>query len=121
MPDERFISESLEPLYSVESGLQAPAGEPVLPGAFRWRGGALPVLRLLESGRGLGPCTHGSGEMYVRRHWYRIETSGGRIMRIYFERRPRGRGRKTRRWWLYAIAGGEADSSLSAARGLQPK
>lgn len=104
MPDERFISESLEPRYGVGPGIPVRAGEPVLPGSFRWRGDEYPVLRLLESGRALGPCTHGSGERYVRRHWYRIETTGGLVMRIYFERRPAGRARSKQRWWLYALA-----------------
>ena len=77
-------------------------GEPLVPRALVWRGTTYPVLAVLETGRGLGPCTHGSGEQYVRKHWFRFATTGDQVLRVYFERRPRG-GNATKRWWLYSI------------------
>ncbi len=64
------------------------------------------MLQVLETGKGLGPCTHGSGERYVRKHWYRFVSKGGLVLRIYFERRPRPRSRAgaVKRWWLYSVA-----------------
>lgn len=103
MMREKLVSEALSPVFCEAAGDTPMAvGEPVLPGAFRWRGAVYPVLQVLASGRGLGPCTHGSGEQYVRRHWYRIASAGGLEMRIYFERRPRSGGKASRRWWLYS-------------------
>ncbi len=104
MAAEKLISEALRPLFAGD-GVDSPvtAGDPLLPRAFVWRGATYPVLAVLNAGRGLGPCTHGSGERYVRKHWYRIATAGGLVMRVYFERRPR-RGAAMTRWWLYSIA-----------------
>lgn len=108
MPAEKLISEALRPLFDGD-GVDSPivAGEPLIPRAFVWRGATYPVLAVLEAGRGLGPCTHGSGELYVRKHWYRIATAGGLVMRVYFERRPRGSA-ALKRWWLYSIADSES-------------
>ena len=41
--------------------------------------------------------------MYLRRHWYRIETTNGDVMTLYFNRQPRrGRGPVKGRWTLYS-------------------
>ena len=101
---EKLISEAVKPLFEggPEDGTVV-AGEPLVPGALVWRGTTYPVLRVLSSGKGLGPCSHGSDERYVRKHWYRIETTDRMVMRVYFERRPRAGAKAARRWWLYTI------------------
>jgi len=112
MSHEKLVSEALTPVFSgVDAETPMTLGEPQLPGAFRWRGDTYPVLRVLASGRGLGPCTHGSGEQYVRRHWYQIASKGGIVMRIYFERKARSGGKSTRRWWLYSTRFPEAETA----------
>lgn len=109
MTAEKLISEAVRPVFDGE-GRDTPmtVGEPLVPRALVWRGATYPVLAVLETGRGLGPCTHGSGEQYVRKHWYRFATTGDRVLRVYFERRPRGGG-ATKRWWLYSITGAADD------------
>ena len=77
-------------------------GEPGLPAAFRWRGRGLTVAEVLESSREYGDCKHGSGERYLRKHCYRIRTTDGLVLRIYFQR-SFGRSRPTARWWLHSI------------------
>ncbi len=62
-----------------------------------------PWVEMLEEWKESGPCTHGSGEMYVRKHWYRIRTSGGDEMKIYFERKARSAREVKKRWWLYTL------------------
>ena len=52
--------------------------------------------------RETGPCHHGSGEQYVRKHWYEIEDERGRMMKLYFERQPRGKQSKAR-WRLFSL------------------
>ncbi|MBT7300722.1 MAG: cytoplasmic protein, partial [Victivallales bacterium] len=47
-------------------------------------------------------CHHGSSEQYVRRHWFRVETTDGSEMRIYFDRQPRP-GANKKRWWLATV------------------
>ena len=101
---EKLISEAVKPLFDGEADdIPMVVGEPLVPTALVWRGTTYPVLKVLSSGKGLGPCTHGSGEQYVHKHWYRFETGDGVVMSVYFERRPRARGSKAKRWWLYSM------------------
>ena len=55
---------------------------------------------VLEEWKETGACHHGSGERYVRKHWYRVKMTTGEEMKIYFERQARSK----RRWWLYTVA-----------------
>lgn len=117
MEGEKLICESVIPLFDGSGGdTVMAAGEPVVPGAFVWRGDTYPVLHVLEAGKGLGPCTHGSGERYVRKHWYRFASSGGLVFRVYFERRPRARGAASKRWWLYTVAEAAAEATRREPR-----
>ena len=75
-------------------------GEPGLPREFFWRGRTLRILEVRRRWKETGPCRHGSGERYVRKHWYEVVTDADGVMKIYFERQPRG-GPKSARWWLY--------------------
>ena len=123
MVDEKLVSEAIRPVFA-GGGADSPMvlGEPVIPESFQWRGQTYPVLRVLASGRGLGPCTHGSGEMYVRRHWYRFESTDGMVLRVYFERRPRSGAKSAKRWWLYSVtpAPGDARAAALPSRVLDP-
>jgi hypothetical protein len=80
------------------------AGEPGLPGRFLWRGKEHEVATVLRKWKESGPCHHGSGEMYLRKHWYEIITVAGERMTIYFERQSRGKAKA--RWWLYTVGKG---------------
>ena len=99
---ERFISEPLEPIGAAFDADAMARGEPGLPRRLRWRGEEIEILEVLRSWRDTGPCRHGSGERYLRKHWYEVRTASGAALRIYFERQPRG-GRKAARWWLYSM------------------
>ena len=103
---EHFIDEAIEPVAETADTARMAAGEPGLPRQFKWRGGTIEVAAVIRTWRETGPCRHGSGEMYVRKHWYEVATTAGETMKIYFERQPR-RGeahkRKKERWWLFSI------------------
>jgi phosphoribosylglycinamide formyltransferase-1 len=86
------------------------SGEPGLPREFAWRGRAIVVASVIRTWRASGPCRHGSGERYVRKHWYEIATPAGEIMKIYFERQPR-RGQIASRWRLYSVQAAEAGAT----------
>lgn len=100
---EEFISEAIEPVAAgFDTGRMA-AGEPGVPQEFIWRDATIRIKRIVRGWRRTGPCTHGSGEQYVRRHYYEIETESGKRMKIYFDRRaPKGRSKDVR-WWLYSL------------------
>ncbi len=58
---------------------------------------------VLEAWKEDGPCRHGSGEMYLRKHWFKILTEQGPQMTIYFDRQARSKRQSKARWWLYTI------------------
>jgi uncharacterized protein DUF6504 len=97
-----FVSEPLIPEPGTGSVDAMARGEPGLPRAFIWRGRRFEVARVLESGKAHG---EDRGDVYVRKHWYDVETTTGEKMRIYFDRNP-GPGRAKsleRRWWVYWV------------------
>jgi len=104
---EELISEPLTPLLDEVDARRIVIGAPVLPTRFRWRGTEYTVTEVLETWKSTGPCRHGSGERYVRKHWFRIRTATGEEMKIYFERQARSGKQMRQRWWLYTVAAGE--------------
>ena len=100
---EQLVSEPLQAIAGGGTAGNAIPGAPVLPAKFLWRGNELVVGEILETWKETGPCTHGSGERYVRKHWFRIRTTRGDGIKIYFERKPRSARESKRRWWLYTI------------------
>jgi hypothetical protein len=100
MKDE-FICDPLKPIGGATDAARMATGEPGLPRQFDWRGEVFDVTAVVRSWRETGPCTHGSDERYVKKHWYEIETPLGN-MTIYFERQSRGGSNKVR-WFLYSL------------------
>jgi hypothetical protein len=99
---ELFISEAIRPdVGTLDTRTMAP-GEPGLPTVFYWKDQTIRIARVLRTWRGTGPCHHGSGEIYVRKHWFEVETDTGQIMKLYFERQARTKSKK-QRWWLFTI------------------
>ena len=101
MSDE-FLSEPLIPVAAGADTSRMALGEPGLPEAFTWRDRTVAIGAVLRTWRETGPCRSGSGERYVRKHWFEIETATEGVWKVYFERQARG-GRGTARWWLYSL------------------
>ena len=110
---ERFVSEVIKPIVETADTARMAAGEPGLPREFVWRGRPIVVAAVLRNWRETGPCRHGSGERYVRKHWYEIATPAGETMKLYFERQPRG-GQKAAHWRLFSVC--EAEGEAGTAR-----
>jgi hypothetical protein len=107
---ERFVSEVIIPVIASCDTARMAAGEPGLPHEFVWRGQTIEILTVLRSWHETGKCSHGSPELYLRKHWYEVATTTNGTMRIYFDRQSR-RGSKGGRWWLFSIS--EPGESLS--------
>lgn len=99
---KEFVSEPITPASASFDTSSMAAGEPGLPARFTWRDTQYEVARVLGKWKTTGPCKHASGEQYVRRHWFRVETTDGTQMELYFDRQPRSRHR-LQRWWLATI------------------
>ncbi len=81
-------------------------GEPGLPLRFTAGGRRYEVAEVLgPAARETGPCRHGSGERYVRRHVTRVRTTTGEVLVLSGARGPAGG-----RWMLRAV---EASTPLS--------
>jgi len=99
---EEFVGENIEPVHGTIAA--AATGAPGLPGKFVWRDIEYSALDVLQTWKETSRCTHGSGEKYVSKHWFKIKVDDGRTMKIYFERQARRGSGGKRRWRLYSIA-----------------
>jgi phosphoribosylglycinamide formyltransferase-1 len=99
---KEFVSELIVPVEGAFDTAAMATGEPGLPRRFRWRDEEYQVAEVLEKRKTTGPCSHGSGERYVRKHWFRVLMADGTEMEIYFDRQARTREVK-RRWWLATV------------------
>lgn len=97
----QFVGEPLRPEGASISSTGMAAGSPGLPRRFSWKNGSFEVLEVLESWKQAGPCRHGSGERYLRKHWFRVRATGEIIATLYFERQKPSSGGS--RWRLYTI------------------
>jgi len=102
--DEKYVSEPIKPNAGTFDTSAMTRGEPGLPSHFVWRKKEYEVVRILDKWKETSPCRSGGKEKYVRKHWYKIETSTGSIMKIYFERKSVSQGQRKIRWWLYSIS-----------------
>ena len=104
MPEE-FVSEPIKPVPGTMDVSGMLRGEPGLPKSFIWREQEYAVDEVLERWKETSPCRSGGRERYVRKHWFRIRTTTGHEMKIYFERQPRLAREAKSRWWLYTVSG----------------
>ena len=97
---EEFVSEAIVPTPgSFDAGAMS-IGEPGLPGGFTWRGQEFRVSRLMSKWKSTGKDR---GETYLRRHWYRIQTTTGETMTLYCQRQTMGAKNAKQRWWVYSV------------------
>jgi hypothetical protein len=100
---EEFIGEPIKPVAGTFDPGGMVRGEPGLPQRFVWRDREYSLAAVLQVWKEDGPCRHGSGERYLRKHWFQILTEQGLRMTIYFERQARSKRQSKARWWLYTI------------------
>jgi len=113
MPDA-FVSEPITPIDASFDAAGMARGEPGLPHKFRWREKEFAVAEVLEQWKEHGDCSNGSGERYLRKHGYRVRTTDGSVLRLYFQRSfGRAKFQAKSRWWLARIESC-ADAATSA-------
>jgi hypothetical protein len=98
----QFVGEPIRPEAGGADVAAMARGEPGPPRAFVWRDRRYEIASIAATWKGHG---EDRGDVYVRRHWYDIETVCGRRMRIYFDRNPGRSGSRVSRWWLFSIEG----------------
>lgn len=106
--NEQFVSEEMTPAAGTGDASAMARGEVGVPSRFAWRDTEYTLVGVMESWKTSSPCNHGSGEMYLRRHWYRILTDPPAIMTVYCQRQTRNSRRPKARWWIYTIEPAES-------------
>ncbi len=104
--DESFIGEPIEPKPGSFDAAMMARGGPGIPRVFTWRGNEYRVLGLIDTWTGREP---GKGMdkdyTYIRKHFYRVKTTTGEVMTLYFDRKPpSGREKSRQRWYLFSIS-----------------
>jgi hypothetical protein len=121
-PSEKFICEQIKPVPGTYDASAMSIGEPGFPGRFIWRKQEYFLAEILEKWKDTSNCRHGGSEKYVRKHWYKIRTACGLIMKIYFERQVKPGASKKKRWWLNTIEKAEGvDLTRVATRAKEPE
>jgi hypothetical protein len=97
------VSEPIEPLPGRFDAVAMVRGEPGLPEGFTWRGETRRIEEVLGAGK---TATPDMGELYVRRHTWKLRMDDGATWNVYFLRQPpktRSRRAKARRWFLLSL------------------
>ncbi len=114
----RFVGEEITPLFAEEPELEKKTG---VPSGFKWRGQDYGIRRLVkewhdyDQGRGgggydAGRPPFGQRNVLQRGSWgqgkdyYRVLLDDGRLVDIYYDRRPKNRKEKGR-WVLFRELG----------------
>ena len=104
---EEFVSESIKPVAGTFDAAGMTRGEPGLPARFVWREQEYAVADVVEAWKESGPCRSGGSEMYLRKHWFKIETESGEVMKIYYERQAKSKRQAKQRWVLFTLVEGD--------------
>lgn len=99
---EEFVSEPITPAAGTGDIAAMARGEPGLPSRFAWREREYVITAVLKAWKSSAP-EGGTGRLYLRRHWYTVQTDAGLRMTLYCERQARNRRNPKARWWLYSI------------------
>jgi hypothetical protein len=80
-------------------GFLTPANgnEPPVPRAFNWNGRILVITAIVRCWRS---TKTDRGDVYLKRHWFELQTACERTIRVYYDREIR---RGASPWWLYSI------------------
>ncbi len=99
-----LISEPITPNARTFDTSRMGRGEPGLPGGFYWRDRSVDIVRELAAWKHSSrEGSSAGGDLYLRRHYYKLQMSDHSIWTVYFVRQtPRGTNPK-RRWFLYTI------------------
>lgn len=100
----QFISEPITPHPGTCDTRAMGRGEPGLPSGFSWRDVAYDIREVLEYWKETSrEGAHAQGQLYLRRHGYRLRMIDGSIWSVYFVRQTPQTGNPKARWFLYSI------------------
>jgi len=98
-----LISEPIVPRAGTFDTSRMGRGEPGLPTGFSWRGQSVDIFEQLGSWKESSREGGGAGDLYLRRHYYKLRMSDGRVWTVYFVRQTPRSGSAKNRWFLYTV------------------
>ena len=99
---DEFVSEPITPAAGTGDITAMGRGEPGLATRFTWRDREYVITAVLKAWKTSSP-EGGTGRLYLRRHWYTVETDAGPRMTLYCDRQTRSRRNPKARWWVYSV------------------
>ena len=108
MPE--LISEPITPHAGTSNADRMAGGEPGLPTGFTWHGDSIEIVEQLAAWKQSSrEGARAQGDLYLRRHYYRLRMSDETTWVVYFVRQSPRSGNPKMRWFLYTIERGERD------------
>jgi len=98
-----FVSEPITPDAGTFDSTAMATGTPGLPTGFSWRDRHYQIGETLSAWKASESCTHGSGERYLRKHFWKVRLGTGEIATLYALRKVKAGENTKRRWWLYTL------------------
>lgn len=99
-----LISEPITPFGKDFDAQAMSRGEPGLPSAFTWRDSVYHIDAVLDRWKlSSREGATAQGELYLRRHYFRLRMTDSQTWTIYFIRQAPRSGKLSARWFLYTI------------------
>lgn len=98
-----LISEPITPRPGTFDASRMGRGEPGLPEGFVWRGESLDVVEEISAWKQSSREGGAAGDLYLRRHYYRLRMSDDSVWTVYFVRQTPRSGNPKARWFLYTV------------------
>ena len=99
-----LVSEPITPHAGTFDTKRMGRGEPGVPKGFTWRGAPVDVVEELGAWKHSSrEGARASGDLYLRRHYFKLRMSDGSIWTVYFVRQTPRTGDPKRRWFLYTV------------------
>lgn len=99
-----LISERITPHAETFDTVRMGRGEPGLPNGFIWRGESVDIIEELRAWKHSSrEGTAAGGDLYLRRHYFKLRMSNGSIWTVYFVRQSPRTGNPKKRWFLYTV------------------
>lgn len=111
---QEFISEPLKPRAGTFDTTRMGKGEPGLPTAFTWRGHEYEIRGIESTWKESTREGSAQGDLYLRRHCYKLLMSDGSIWSVYFTRQTPKSGSPKARWFLYSIDRNQRSGAIDA-------
>ena len=99
-----FVSEHITPWPGTADAAAMGRGEPGLPRGFDWREQGYEIAERLEQWKQTSAeGARAGGQVYLRRHCYRLRMADGAVWTVYCTRQAQKSGSPKRRWFLYGL------------------